>query len=76
MVLQEFGNDVEQGGSGVIIASQSVQKLPALTAEQDMELETTPQEKLLSLPFLQSEASELAQNHRHKKRATFSCYSF
>ena len=76
MVLQEFGNDVEQGGSGVIIASQSVQKLPALTAEQDMELETTPQEKLLSLPFLQSEASELVQNHRHKKRATFSCYSF
>jgi NAD(P)-dependent dehydrogenase (short-subunit alcohol dehydrogenase family) len=52
VLLEEFGNVIARGGSGVVIASQSGHRLGALTAEQDMALATTPPEQLLSLPFL------------------------
>ena len=53
LVLEEFGNVIEQGGSGVVIASQSGHRLPSLTTEQDKVLATTPVEQILSLPMLQ-----------------------
>ena len=53
LVLEEFGNVIERGGSGVVIASQSGHRLPALSIEQNKALATTPVEELLSLPFLQ-----------------------
>jgi NAD(P)-dependent dehydrogenase (short-subunit alcohol dehydrogenase family) len=53
LVLEEFGNIIAQGGSGVVIASQSGHRLPALTAEQNKALATTPVDELLGLPFLQ-----------------------
>jgi len=53
LVLQEFGNVIARGGSGVVIASQSGHRLPALSIEQNKALATTPVEELLSLPFLQ-----------------------
>jgi len=53
LVLEEFGNVIAQGGSGVVIASQSGHRLPALTPEEDKELATTPVEKLLALSWLQ-----------------------
>ena len=53
LVLEEFGNVIEDGGSGVVIASQSGHRLPSLPAEQDKALATTPTEELLSLSFLQ-----------------------
>ena len=53
LILEEFGNVIAQGGSGVVIASQSGHRLPALTPEQDKELATTPVEKLLALSWLQ-----------------------
>lgn len=53
LVLDEFGNVIERGGSGVVIASQSGHRLPALSIEQNKALATTPVEELLSLPFLQ-----------------------
>jgi NAD(P)-dependent dehydrogenase (short-subunit alcohol dehydrogenase family) len=56
LVLEEFGNVIESGGSGVVIASQSGHRLPSLTPEQDKALATTPAEELLSLSFLQSDA--------------------
>ena len=55
LVLEEFGNVIAQGGSAVLIASQSGHRLGALTAEQDKALATTPVEKLLALPMLQSD---------------------
>jgi NAD(P)-dependent dehydrogenase (short-subunit alcohol dehydrogenase family) len=55
LVLEEFGNVIESGGSGVVIASQSGHRLPSLTPEQDKALATTPTEELLSLSFLQSD---------------------
>ncbi len=58
LVLEAFGNVIESGGSGVIIASQSGHRLPSLTPEQDKALATTPTEELLSLPFLQSDAAD------------------
>ena len=53
LVLEEFGNVIARGGAGVVIASQSGHRLPALTVEQNKALATTPVEELLSLPFLQ-----------------------
>jgi NAD(P)-dependent dehydrogenase (short-subunit alcohol dehydrogenase family) len=53
LVLEEFGNVIARGGAGVVIASQSGHRLPALTIEQNKALATTPVEELLRLPFLQ-----------------------
>lgn len=53
LVLEEFGNVIARGGSGVVIASQSGHRLPPLTVEQNNALATTPVEELLALPFLQ-----------------------
>ena len=53
LVLEAFGNVIARGGAGVVIASQSGHRLPALSIEQNKALATTPAEGLLSLPFLQ-----------------------
>ncbi len=53
IVLEEFGNVIAAGGSGVVVASQSGHRLGALTAEQDAALATTPTDELLTLPMLQ-----------------------
>jgi NAD(P)-dependent dehydrogenase (short-subunit alcohol dehydrogenase family) len=53
MILEEFGNVIVAGGSGVVIASQSGHRLPPLTVEQNKALATTPVEELLALSFLQ-----------------------
>ena len=53
LVLEEFGNVIARGGAGVVIASQSGHRLPALTPEQDKALALTPVEELLTLPMLQ-----------------------
>jgi NAD(P)-dependent dehydrogenase (short-subunit alcohol dehydrogenase family) len=58
LILEEFGNVIESGGSGVVISSQSGHRLPSLTPEQDKALATTPTEELLALPFLRSEAAD------------------
>lgn len=53
LVLDAFGAVIARGGSGVVIASQSGHRLPALTPEQDQALATTPTDELLDLPMLQ-----------------------
>jgi NAD(P)-dependent dehydrogenase (short-subunit alcohol dehydrogenase family) len=53
LVLEEFGNVITNGGSGIVISSQSGHRLPALAPEQDKALATSPTEELLSLSFLQ-----------------------
>jgi NAD(P)-dependent dehydrogenase (short-subunit alcohol dehydrogenase family) len=55
LVLEEFGNVIARGGSGVVIASQSGHRLPPLSVEQNVALATTPVEDLLALPMLQPE---------------------
>jgi NAD(P)-dependent dehydrogenase (short-subunit alcohol dehydrogenase family) len=53
VLLEEFGNVIANGGAGVVIASQSGHRLPALTAKQNKALADTPADELLSLPMLQ-----------------------
>jgi NAD(P)-dependent dehydrogenase (short-subunit alcohol dehydrogenase family) len=52
LVLEQFGNVIARGGSGVVIASQSGHRLPPLTIDQNKALATTPVEELLALDFL------------------------
>jgi len=53
LVLEEFGNVMARGGSGVVIASMAGYRLPPLSAAQNKALATTPVEELLHLPMLQ-----------------------
>lgn len=53
VVLEEFGEVIAQGGSAVVIASQSGHRLRALSAEQNRALALTPADELLALQFLQ-----------------------
>jgi NAD(P)-dependent dehydrogenase (short-subunit alcohol dehydrogenase family) len=53
LVLEEFGNVIASGGSGIVIASMLGHRLPTLSAEQDAALAKTPVEDLLALPMLQ-----------------------
>ena len=53
LVLEEFGSVIARGGAGVVIASQSGHRLPALTPDQNKALATTPADELLALPMLQ-----------------------
>lgn len=53
LVLEEFGNVVARGGSGVVIASMAGHRLPPLPSDQSAALATVPVEELLQLPMLQ-----------------------
>lgn len=55
VLLEEVGKVIALGGVGVTISSQSGWRMPALTAEEDELLATTPTEELLALPLLQPE---------------------
>lgn len=55
LVLELFGAVIAEGGSGVVIASQSGHRLEPLSIEQSKALAITPTEELLSLDFLQSD---------------------
>ena len=53
VLLEEVGKVIASGGVGVTISIQSGWSMPALTAQQDEQLATTPTEELLSLDILQ-----------------------
>jgi NAD(P)-dependent dehydrogenase (short-subunit alcohol dehydrogenase family) len=55
MMMEEVGKVIAEGGSGIMISSQSGFRMPALTAEEDEQLATTPTEELLKLDILQPE---------------------
>lgn len=59
MLLEEFGKVMAEGGSGVVISSQSGYRMPALSAEQDALLATAPAEELLALDFVRGVTSTL-----------------
>ena len=59
MLLEEFGKVIAEGGSGVVISSQSGYRMPALTAAQDALLATAPAEDLLALDFVKNVESTL-----------------
>lgn len=53
VLLEEVGKVIKNGGVGVTISSQSGFRMPALSAEEDELLATSPSEDLLKLPLLQ-----------------------
>jgi NAD(P)-dependent dehydrogenase (short-subunit alcohol dehydrogenase family) len=55
LLLEEFGKVIKAGGTGVVISSQSGYRMPALTADEDRLLATTPVEDLLALDMLKPE---------------------
>lgn len=55
VLLEEVGKVIKHGGVGVTISSQSGHRMPALSAEQDELLATTPTEELLKLDMLKPE---------------------
>ena len=52
VLLEEAGQVIAAGGTGITISSQSGHRLPALTPAEDEALATTPAEELLKLPLL------------------------
>lgn len=55
VLLEEVGKVIKEGGTGITVSSQSGHRMPALGAEIDEQLATTPTEELLDLPVLQPE---------------------
>lgn len=58
VLLEEVGEVIAEGGTGVTVSSQSGHRLPTLTPEQDRLLALTPTEDLLSLEMLRPENIE------------------
>lgn len=58
VLLEEFGKVMAEGGSGVIISSQSGHRLPELGEKINKELAMTPTEDLLKLDVLQADNIE------------------
>ena len=67
VLLEEFGKIISDGGSGVIISSQSGHRLGALTEEQNFKLATTSTEELLELPFLKT-ITDTLKAYQYSKR--------
>ncbi len=67
VLLEEFGKIISEGGSGVIISSQSGHRLHALTEEENFLLATTPTEKLLEIDFLKK-ISDTLKAYQFAKR--------
>ena len=67
VLLEEFGKIIAEGGSGIVISSQSGHRLPALPEEQNTALATAPTEELLSLPFIAS-ITDTLKAYQYSKR--------
>jgi NAD(P)-dependent dehydrogenase (short-subunit alcohol dehydrogenase family) len=70
LLLEQFGNVIAAGGSGIVISSQSGYRLGPLSVEQNKALATIPADALLSLPFLQpGEVRDTLHAYQLSKRA-------
>ena len=67
VLLEEFGKVIADGGSGIVISSQSGHRLHALTEEENTALATVPTEELLSLPFIAS-ITDTLKAYQYSKR--------
>ena len=67
VLLEEFGKVIAEGGSGVIISSQSGHRLPALPEEQNVALATSPCDQLMELSFLK-EITDTLKAYQYSKR--------
>jgi len=67
VLMEEFGKVIADGGSGIIISSQSGHRLGALSEEANMELATTPTEKLLKLSYIK-DITDTLKAYQYSKR--------
>lgn len=67
VLLEEFGKIIADGGSGVVISSQSGHRLGALSEEQNTQLATSPAEELLTLPFITA-ITDTLKAYQYSKR--------
>lgn len=67
VLLEEFGKVIAEGGSGVVISSQSGHRLGALSEEENAKLATTPTEELLELDFLKK-ITDTLKAYQYSKR--------
>ena len=67
VLLEEFGKVVAEGGSGIVISSQSGHRLHALEEEENAALATAPTEELLKLPFIAS-ITDTLKAYQYSKR--------
>ena len=67
VLLEEFGKVITDGGSGIIISSQSGHRLGALSEEENMQLATSPTEEMLDLPFIKN-ITDTLKAYQYAKR--------
>lgn len=67
LLMEVFGKIIAEGGSGVVISSQSGHRLPALPQDQNEALATAPCDELLQLPFLR-EITDTLKAYQYSKR--------
>ena len=67
VLLEEFGKVIADGGSGIVISSQSGHRLGALSEEQNMALATTPTEELLNIDFIKA-ITDTLKAYQYSKR--------
>ena len=67
VLLEEFGKVIAEGGSGVVISSQSGHRLGALSEEENTQLATSPTEELLRIPFITA-ITDTLKAYQYSKR--------
>ena len=67
VLMEEFGKVIAEGGSGIIISSQSGHRLPALPQEQNEVLAMTPCDELLEIPFIKA-IDDTLKAYQYSKR--------
>ena len=67
VLLEEFGKIIADGGSGVVISSQSGHRLGALTEEENEKLACSPVDELMSLPFIE-DIPDTLKAYQYSKR--------
>ena len=67
VLMEEFGKVIAEGGSGIIISSQSGHRLPALPQEENDALAMTPCDELLELPFIKA-IDDTLKAYQYSKR--------
>ncbi len=67
VLLEEFGKIIAEGGSGVVISSQSGHRLPALSEEENSQLACSPVDELLGLPFITA-ITDTLKAYQYSKR--------
>lgn len=67
VLLEEFGKVIAEGGSAIVISSQSGHRLPALSEKQNEALATSTPDELLKLDFVQA-ITDTLKAYQYSKR--------